>query len=117
MWFAKYLAKTSTLAYYAEKLGKLTSKVGRDKKTCMLNLFPDFLKLLSITMGSHLQFGLNISDINKIVNSGLAGQATGFVYEGEKRFEMVVRLDGEQRKNIDDVRNLLILRPMVLKFH
>jgi cobalt-zinc-cadmium resistance protein CzcA len=38
----------------------------------------------------------------------LAGQATGFVYEGEKRFEMVVRLDGEQRKNIDDVRNLLI---------
>ena len=43
-----------------------------------------------------------------MINIGLAGQTTGFVYEGEKRFDMVVRLDGDQRKNIEDVQNLLI---------
>jgi cobalt-zinc-cadmium resistance protein CzcA len=97
-----------TLAYYAEKLGKLTSKVEGTK-----NLYVEPVSglpqiIINYNRAAISQFGLNISDINKIVNSGLAGQATGFVYEGEKRFEMVVRLDGEQRKNIDDVRNLLI---------
>jgi cobalt-zinc-cadmium resistance protein CzcA len=41
----------------------------------------------------------------------LQGQSTGSVYEGEKRFDLVVRLSGDQRKNIEDVNNLLISTP------
>ncbi len=57
------------------------------------------------------QYGLNISDINRIVNTAFAGQSTGQVYEDEKRFDLVVRMVGEQRKNINDVQNLLIPSP------
>ena len=57
------------------------------------------------------QFGLNVSDVNNIVNTAFAGQATGSVFEGEKKFDLVVRLDGNQRKNVDDVNNLLISTP------
>ena len=57
------------------------------------------------------QYGLNINDINRVINTGLAGQSAGLVYEGEKQFDMVVRIEGEQRENIEDVRNLLIPTP------
>jgi cobalt-zinc-cadmium resistance protein CzcA len=42
------------------------------------------------------------------VNAAFAGQSSGTVYEGERRFDLVVRLSGEQRKNLQDVQNLLI---------
>lgn len=54
------------------------------------------------------KYGLNVSDINRVVNSAFAGQIAGQVYEGEKRFDMVVRLAGESRKTISDVRELMI---------
>ncbi len=40
-----------------------------------------------------------------------AGQTTGLVFEGEKRFNLVVRLGKEQRQNLDDVRSLRIPTP------
>lgn len=54
------------------------------------------------------KYGLNVADINKVVNSAFAGQTAGQVYEEEKRFDMVVRLDGNARKNIADIENLSI---------
>jgi cobalt-zinc-cadmium resistance protein CzcA len=97
-----------TLAHYAEKLGQLSATVEGTK-----NLFVEPVSgmpqiIIEYNRAAIAQYGLNISDINKIVNTGLAGQSTGFVFEGEKRFELVVRLSGDQRKNIEDVRNLLI---------
>ncbi len=57
------------------------------------------------------QYHLSISDINRIVNAAFAGQSTGLVFEGEKRFDMVVRLDSKVRKNVDDIKNLLVPTP------
>jgi cobalt-zinc-cadmium resistance protein CzcA len=57
------------------------------------------------------KYGLNVSDVNRVVNSAFAGQIAGQVYEEEKRFDMVVRLDGEARKNMEDIQNLSITTP------
>lgn len=54
------------------------------------------------------QFNLNINEVNRIVNSAFAGQTAGQVYEGEKRFDLVLRLNEKQRENLEDIRNLLI---------
>lgn len=54
------------------------------------------------------KYGLNVADINKVVNSAFAGQVAGQVYEEEKRFDMVVRFDGEARKSIADIQNLYV---------
>jgi cobalt-zinc-cadmium resistance protein CzcA len=40
-----------------------------------------------------------------------AGQSAGVVYENERRFDLVVRLEKEQRKTIDDLRELFITSP------
>ena len=57
------------------------------------------------------QYGLNIGEANRIINMAFAGQSTGKVFEGEKRFDLVVRLADNKRSNIDDIKNLLIPTP------
>lgn len=54
------------------------------------------------------KYGLSIDDVNMAIQSSFAGAATGTVYEGEKRFEMVVRLSDTNRSTISDVQNLYI---------
>ena len=47
----------------------------------------------------------------QVVNTAFAGQSSGLVYEDEKRFDLVVRLAGEQRQSLEDVQNLVIPTP------
>ncbi|MBB4119373.1 cobalt-zinc-cadmium resistance protein CzcA [Mesonia hippocampi] len=57
------------------------------------------------------RYGLNIEDINNIVAAGFAGKQVGVVFEGERRFDIVVRLDDKNRQDISDVENLMIDTP------
>ncbi|MEJ7667124.1 MAG: hypothetical protein WKG07_50305 [Hymenobacter sp.] len=38
------------------------------------------------------QYGLNVADVNRTVQTAFAGEAAGQVYEGERRFDLVLRL-------------------------
>lgn len=57
------------------------------------------------------KFGMNIADINTAIRSGFAGEVAGLVFEGEKRFDMVVRLEKEHRQSLEDVKNLMVTAP------
>jgi len=54
------------------------------------------------------QYGLNVEDINNAVNTAFAGGVAGTVFEGEKRFDLVVRLEKSDRQNIEDVKRLFV---------
>jgi heavy metal efflux system protein len=56
-------------------------------------------------------YGLNIVDINKAIRTSFAGESAGKIYEGSKRFDVVVRMKKDLRTDISDVSNLLILLP------
>lgn len=53
-------------------------------------------------------YGLTIEDVNSVVSTAFAGKSAGQVYENERRFDLVVRLDSTHRSSIDDVSNLMI---------
>ncbi|MEO2073423.1 MAG: CusA/CzcA family heavy metal efflux RND transporter [Zunongwangia sp.] len=57
------------------------------------------------------QYGLNVETINNAIETGFAGKAAGMVFEGERRFDLVVRLQEESRSDITDVENLYIGTP------
>ncbi|NRT14731.1 cobalt-zinc-cadmium resistance protein CzcA [Flavobacterium sp. 28A] len=57
------------------------------------------------------RYGLNISDLNDMIALGFAGKTVGNVFEGEKRFDMVIRLDQANRKSINDLKDLYITAP------
>lgn len=56
------------------------------------------------------KFGLTIRDVNQSVQTAFAGASAGIVYEGEKRFDLIVRLGKSYRNDLNDVRNLFIAR-------
>ena len=57
------------------------------------------------------QYGLNIRDLNAVLNTAFAGSPAGVVFEGERRFDLVVRLARQNRSDIDDIRNLFVPLP------
>lgn len=100
-----------TLALYAARLGKLISSIRGAQ-----NLYVEAVGgvpqvLIDYNRSALAQYNLNIADINKIVNTALAGQSAGSLFEGEKRFDVVVRLSGEQKKDLKDIQNLLVPTP------
>lgn len=54
------------------------------------------------------RYGLNVSDINAAINTAFAGGTAGTVFEGQKRFDLVVRLAATDRSSIDDVKRLFV---------
>jgi heavy metal efflux system protein len=100
-----------TLALYAEKLGNIIGTVKGAK-----NLYVEAASglpqiIISYNRNTIAQYNLNIADINKVVNTAFAGQTAGMLFEGEKRFDIVVRLSGMQKTDVKDVQNLLIPTP------
>ncbi len=97
-----------TLAGYAAKLGAIVNTVdgARDLYIEPVTGLPQII--IDYNRNTIAQYKLNIADINRVVNTAFAGQSTGVVYEGEKHFDLVIRLAGEKRKDLKDVQNLLI---------
>jgi cobalt-zinc-cadmium resistance protein CzcA len=57
------------------------------------------------------RFGLNASDVNDVIATAIAGKAATEIYQGERRFNAVVRLPAELRDSVEDVRELQISSP------
>ncbi len=57
------------------------------------------------------QYGLSVSEVNKVLRTAIAGSQAGVVFDEEKRFAMVVRLDRDFRHSLDDIKSLNIALP------
>ncbi len=57
------------------------------------------------------QYGLSIQDVNKVLRAAFAGSQAGVVFDEEKRFGLVVRLDKDYRQSMVDVKNLSVALP------
>ncbi len=97
-----------TLSKLADRLGNIAHAIKgtRDMYVERATGMPQIV--IRYNRDAIAQYGLNIADINKTVNAAFAGQSSGLVYEGEKRFDLVVRVSGTQRKDLTDVQQLLI---------
>jgi len=100
-----------SLAHYATQLGTIIKTVKGAEDLYIEPVTGMSQVVVKYNRAEMAQFGLNIKEVNKVVNTAFAGQSTGKVYEGEKRFDLVVRLDEKQRENLNDIRNLLIPTP------
>lgn len=57
------------------------------------------------------KYGVTVSELNQLVSSGFAGGTAGTVFEGEKRFDLVVRFGEENRNSIEDLENCIVTLP------
>ena len=56
-------------------------------------------------------YGLNVKELNNYISAGFAGGIAGSVFEGERKFDLVVRLQESSRDGIEDLRNLYVKLP------
>jgi len=57
------------------------------------------------------QYGLSVEEVNRVLRAAFAGSQAGVVFDEEKRFGLVVRMDKDYRQSIDDVKNLSVALP------
>ncbi|OIN60379.1 efflux RND transporter permease subunit [Arsenicibacter rosenii] len=64
--------------------------------------------LVSYNRARLAQYGVSVASLNRILKTAFAGETAGAVFEGERRFDLVVRLDSAYRKDIDNIRQLYV---------
>ena len=52
--------------------------------------------------------GITTGSFTRFVDAAMAGEKVGEVFEGEKRFDLILRYDNENRSNIEQIKNTLI---------
>jgi len=57
------------------------------------------------------QYGLSVEEVNRVLRTAFAGSQAGVVFDEEKRFGLVVRLDKDYRQSLDDVKNISVALP------
>jgi cobalt-zinc-cadmium resistance protein CzcA len=91
----------SELAQKAEQAGKIIQKIqgAGDVKVEQTEGLPQ--KMIRFDRQKMAFHGLDIATLNQIIRSAYAGQVTGVVYEGERKFDLVVRLGIENRQEVN----------------
>ncbi len=99
------------LARYAEQIGSISGTVDGTADLYVEKVTGMPQVVIKYNRAEIAKYGLNIDEVNRTVNAAFAGAAAGKVYEGEKSFDLVVRIGSEGRRNLSDVQNLLVSTP------
>ena len=95
----------------AEQIGRAVAKVqgAEDVKVEQVSGLPQLQ--IKVDREAISRYGINVEDVNDVVESIVAGKSAGQVYEGEQRFNLVVRFTDETSKDIESVKNVLVSAP------
>jgi cobalt-zinc-cadmium resistance protein CzcA len=97
-----------TLGAYAEQIGHLVNSVDGAKDLYVESVTGLPQIVINYNRKALAQYGLSVADVNQVLTSSFAGAGCGMVYEAERRFDMVVRLSDQDRRDIKDIQNLLV---------
>ena len=67
--------------------------------------------LIKVDRQASARYGLQVSDVNAVVQAAIGGQAVTQVYEGERLFDLVVRFLPEYRQDVEAISNILVSTP------
>jgi len=54
------------------------------------------------------RYNVDVNTLNTYLSAAFGGKVAGVIFEGEKRFDLVVRLQNQNRQDISDIRNLMV---------
>lgn len=66
---------------------------------------------ITINRAAIARYGLNVDDINGLIQTAIGGDVATEVIQGEKQFDLVVRLDRQYRDNAEEIGNILVATP------
>jgi cobalt-zinc-cadmium resistance protein CzcA len=100
-----------TLKKAADKIASVVSRIegAEDVKAEAVSGLPQLQ--VKPDRAAIARYGLNVEDVNDLVESMVAGKSAGQVYEGEQRFNLVVRLGEATSRDVETIKGLLIPAP------
>lgn len=66
---------------------------------------------VKINRGEMARYGLNVSDVQEVIEVAFGGKSAGKVFEGDRRFDLIVRLPEHKRNDIEALKRIPILIP------
>ena len=57
------------------------------------------------------RYGINVSDVNEVIETAIGGKQASTVYEGERRFPLVLRYPASYRNKVDAIENIILHSP------
>jgi cobalt-zinc-cadmium resistance protein CzcA len=67
--------------------------------------------LVTLDRDKIARFGINVADANAVIQTALAGNAVNAFYEGDRRWDVTLRLQEPYRDAVDDIGNLQVALP------
>jgi cobalt-zinc-cadmium resistance protein CzcA len=93
---------------YAERIRDLVKTIPGASEVGIEQEGPQSQIVVDIDRENVARYGINISDVQTMIESAIGGKTIGTVYEGAKRFDIVVRFLPESRNTLEDIATLLV---------
>ena len=103
-----YGEEFSQLAKYAQQIGGLAKSIDGVEDIYIEELSGLPQLIVRYHREALARYQVNIDDVNKALNLGFAGQIAGYVFEGERKYQLVVRLNEANRVAISDINQLFV---------
>ena len=97
-----------SLAKYAALMGNLINDVEGAKDLYTETVTGISQVVVHFNRTAIANYGANIKEVNQVIQSAYAGGIAGKVFEGDRRFDLVVRLNTEQKKDWQQIKNLMV---------
>ena len=101
---ASLIAKANEVAKIANEI-RGTADIKIDRMTGQQNL------TITIDRQAIARHGLNASSLHDVIEAAVGGKAATEIYEGERRFQAVVRFPERLRNSMQDIRNIMVTAP------
>lgn len=100
-----------SLARYASKISEVIATVQGAKDLFVETVTGIPQLVITYNREAIARYGANITDVNQAIQAAYAGNVAGQIFENDRRFDLVIRLESDQRGNAENVENLLIGLP------
>lgn len=100
-----------TLAAYADRLGSVIQTVrgAKDLYTETVTGVPQLV--VTYNREAMARYGVSVSDVNNTIQAAYAGATAGLVFEGDRRYDLVVRMNEKEKKDLNEINNLQVGLP------
>src|SRR5512147_1926387 len=92
----------------ADEIAAVLSKVSGVRDIKVEQLFGQPYLTIDIDRGRIARHGINVADVRQLIKTAIGGQAATRVYEGQQRFELVVRFPEQYRDSVETISNILM---------
>ncbi|MGQ0667656.1 MAG: efflux RND transporter permease subunit [Nitrospiraceae bacterium] len=92
----------------AEEIAGVLGTVRGVRDIKVEQLFGQPYLTIDIDRGKIARHGINVADVRQIIVTAIGGQAATRVYEGQQRFDLVVRFPEQYRDSVETISNILL---------